>query len=252
MEGYGMAHPAEFWQDILARPQDDLPRLRYADWLSGRDQPLADFIRLQCHLAQEPACARRAMEMEAQQQELLADYSALWAGALVDHSSWWSYRRGFVDEISVTTHALATGAGDLFHEAPLEDLHLEPDGTELAQLPSVPELTRTVFLDLSAHPIGDDGVAQLAQAPFLAHVHGLNLTSCGLQGTGLNALGYSPHAHKLRELYLCDNSIDDAGVRQLLLTPLLERLDVLYLRDNPIGDEAAGLLRRIMGARVHL
>ena len=57
---------------------------------------------------------------------------------------------------------------------------------------------------------------------------------------------------RLRELYLCDNAIDDAGVRQLALTPLLERLEVLYLRLNPISEEAAGLLRTVLGERVHL
>lgn len=247
-----MVHPAEYWQDILARPHDDIPRLRYADWLSAHDRPLADFIQLQCDLARVPACPHRCYEMELRQQELLADYSALWAGPLVDQVDWWSFRRGFVEEVCLDAGRLLDEADDLFQQGPLADLHVNPDGAALDLLPRVRDLDRTVFLDVSSHPLGDAGLIELAQAPFLAHVYGLNLTSCGLTGPGLHALGESPHAGKLRELYLCDNTIDDAGVRQLILTPLFERLQVLYLRVNPISEEAAQLLRRILGDRVHL
>lgn len=247
-----MVHPAEFWQEILARPQDDLPRLRYADWLGAHDRTLSDFIRLQCRLADDAVCPRQAGELERREQELLADYSAVWAGALVDQTEWWAFRRGFVAEVSLAAGRLAAGADDLFHEGPLEDVHIVPDGSDLEHLPSVAELKRTFFLDLSAHPIGDDGLTQLARAPLLAHVHGLNLSDCAINGAGLQALGESPHAGRLRELYLCDNPIDDAGIRRLLLTPLPERLEVLYMRLESISEEAAGMLRRVMGDRVHL
>ncbi len=247
-----MLHPAEFWRAILARPHDDLPRLRYADWLAGRDRPLAEFIRLQCQLAQASGNAGCALKMDRRQQELLAEHSVAWAGAVAEHVEWWCFRRGFVEEISLSAGQLAGHADELFDQAPLEDLHVTMDGADLEHLPHVPELGRTVFLDVSAHPLGDAGLAALARSPFLHHVHGLNLTSCALSGATLHTLGESPHVGRLRELYLCDNAIDDAGVRQLALTPLLERLEVLYARLNPISDEAAGLLRTVLGERVHL
>jgi len=246
-----MMHPDEYWHAILARPYDDVPRLRYAEWLAGRDQPLSDFIRLQCRLARASAECNHALCLERRQHELLHEYSTTWAGSLAEHVEWWSFRRGFIEEISLAAGQLTDGADELFRHAPLEDLHLTPDGRDLALLPRVPELDRTVFLDVSAHPVGDAGLIQLAHAPFLNHVYGLNLTSCGLCGTGLQALGESPHNGRLRELYLCDNTIDDAGIRQFLLTPLPERLEVLYLRVNPISEEAGGLLRRVLGERVH-
>jgi uncharacterized protein (TIGR02996 family) len=246
-----MLHPAEYWHAILARPHDDLPRLRYADWLAGRDYPLAEFIRLQCQLAQGPVEAGHAC-LERRQQHLLAEYSTTWAGAIADQLEWWCFRRGFIEEVSLSASQLIDSADDLFQHAPLEDLHVTPDVSALAELPAVPALQRTVFLDLSAHPLGDAGLTELAQAPFLAHIHGLNLTSCGLCGAGLAALGESPHVSHLRELYLCDNAIDDSGVRMLALSPLLEQLDVLYLRLNPVSEEAAGLLREVLGERVHL
>jgi uncharacterized protein (TIGR02996 family) len=247
-----MLHPAEFWDAILTRPHDDEPRLRYADWLSRRDQPLADFIRLQCRLAQESAEHGNGLVLERRQHQLMCEHSTTWAGLLADHVAWWSFRRGFVEEVEVTAGTLADAAPHLFQHAPLQDLHLTLDGADLDDLPRVDGLDRTVFLDLSAHPLGDAGLIELAHAPFLNHVHGLNLTSCGLCGSGLQALGESPHSARLRELYLCDNIIDDAGIRQFVMTPLLERLEVLYLRVNLISEEAAGLLQRILGDRVHL
>ncbi len=41
----------EFIQAILAEPDDDVPRLIYADWLQERGEPRGDFIRLQCAMA---------------------------------------------------------------------------------------------------------------------------------------------------------------------------------------------------------
>lgn len=42
---------------ILAHPEDDLPRLVYADWLEERgEHERAEFIRVQCELAKSPHC----------------------------------------------------------------------------------------------------------------------------------------------------------------------------------------------------
>lgn len=51
-----MADPhAPFLRAVIARPDDDLPRLVYADWLDEQgDSDRAEFIRLQCQLALAP------------------------------------------------------------------------------------------------------------------------------------------------------------------------------------------------------
>jgi uncharacterized protein (TIGR02996 family) len=47
-----MPDPAPFLAAICASPDDDLPRLVYADWLDEHGDPArAEFIRLQCHTA---------------------------------------------------------------------------------------------------------------------------------------------------------------------------------------------------------
>jgi uncharacterized protein (TIGR02996 family) len=46
-----MSQEEHFLQAILAAPDDDTPRLVYADWLDERGDPRGEFIRLQCELA---------------------------------------------------------------------------------------------------------------------------------------------------------------------------------------------------------
>lgn len=44
-----------FIRAIIARPDDDLPRLIYADWLDENQEPeRAEFIRVQCELVRHP------------------------------------------------------------------------------------------------------------------------------------------------------------------------------------------------------
>lgn len=49
-----MATFTDFLPGILADPLDDAPRLVLADWLMERDDPLGEFIRVQCELARVP------------------------------------------------------------------------------------------------------------------------------------------------------------------------------------------------------
>ena len=244
-----MHHPVEFWQEILARPQEDAPRLSYADWLCRRQNPLGEFIRLQCDLART-ADAPPA-DMEVRQLELWHRHQGDWTATLADQVQWCSFRRGFVEEVALTTDQIRAHADDLFRRAPLHDLHLEPTDLDLDGIPSVPALGHTVFLDLSAHPLGDAGAARLSRAPFLVHVHGLNLSGCGIGDAGLQALGESPYLGRLRELYLCDNGISDPGVRQFVVSAVPERLNTLYLRENPVSEEGFALLRKVLADRLY-
>src|SRR5712664_4048321 len=43
-----------FLQAIIDNPEDDTPRLRFADWLAERADPRGEFIRTQCRLARLP------------------------------------------------------------------------------------------------------------------------------------------------------------------------------------------------------
>jgi uncharacterized protein (TIGR02996 family) len=97
----GMNHNDALLQAILAAPDDDAPRLAYADWLEEHYQPdRAEFIRIQCDLAKLAVADGRRAELEARERELLAKYESDWLGAI--RSPWlrWQFRRGFVEALS--------------------------------------------------------------------------------------------------------------------------------------------------------
>jgi uncharacterized protein (TIGR02996 family) len=236
-------------QTILAHPDDDSPRLRYANWLDGCGNPLGEFIRLQCDLARERAHAP-PVRCEWRAQQLLAEYHRHWADALSHRVAWCSFHRGFVEEIAITDRQLIKHATELFQRAPVLDIHLESDGRRLDALPELPDLPYTFFLDLSAQALGDDGVIRLADAPFLERVHGLNLGSTFMGDDALEALAHSPHLPELRELYINDNPITDDGIRQFVLSPLAERLDLLDVRTTQVGDDGVEVLRHLLGDQV--
>ncbi len=54
-----MTHDDAFLQAIIERPDDDAPRLIYADWLDERGDPRGEFIRVQCALAGTSECDSR-------------------------------------------------------------------------------------------------------------------------------------------------------------------------------------------------
>lgn len=244
-----MIHPPQFLHTILQRPEDDWPRLQYADWLESVGNPLGEFIRLQCVLAQYPV-SEPHLFYERRAQTLLAKFQAMWSEDLADRVEWCSFRRGFVEEISLTDRQFIKHAKDLFRLAPVHDIHLKIAGRQLSDLPEPPDINHTVFLDLSSQRLGDERIEDLADAPLLAHVHGLNLGSSMLGDDGLDWFLDSPHLGKLRELYLNDNPISDDGIRQLVMSPIAEQLDRLDIRFTRIGDEGIDILTHVMGAKV--
>src|SRR5690242_21963049 len=77
-----MNHEEAFLTDICKHPLDNAPRLIYADWLEEQGTPdctaRANFIRLQCRLAEiaEDEPSRTALQSEA--GKLLKAYRKAW------------------------------------------------------------------------------------------------------------------------------------------------------------------------------
>lgn len=132
-------HPTEsaFLADILAKPDDDLPRLVFADWLDERDGPgdreRSEFIRVQVELAKIDAGLTRfdkesgpAITLRRREFVLFNEHCDRWFphpglwgvswGARLDafdptpEQSAWKVRRGFVSEVRCT---LADWCGQL-------------------------------------------------------------------------------------------------------------------------------------------
>src|SRR5689334_373211 len=132
--------------DILFRvlcenPQEDTPRLAYADWLEENGQPeRAEFIRLQCEAWNLYPQYATVDEARTRASELLKKYGNKWYSELpaVPGVEWSSlFVRGFVDMAWVTSAKRAkTSLPVAFAAAPIRYLetrdHSESISRELA------------------------------------------------------------------------------------------------------------------------
>jgi uncharacterized protein (TIGR02996 family) len=88
---------------IIAHPDEDTPRLMYADWLEEHDQPeRAEFIRIQCAPDADETTGERAAELEERNRGRWFPRLPTFAGAA------WEFRRGFPEILTI--------AGQLFME----------------------------------------------------------------------------------------------------------------------------------------
>jgi uncharacterized protein (TIGR02996 family) len=247
-----LMHPERFFERIVEHPQEDGPRLEYADWLDSQSDPLGELIRVQCRLARLPADHASVLDLETRERRLLAEHEDEWTGDLADMVDWATFRRGFIEEVGMSTEQFLANACALFQRAPIQEAHLGDLRDHMEALASCAYLQRLSYLDLSNNPVRDHGVILLSDCRHLAHLYGLNLSSACIGDGGLKALSVSAHLAELRELYLDDNRISNNGIRAFTRSPLADRLQALHLRFNTIGPDGANLLLRRLGGRVHL
>jgi uncharacterized protein (TIGR02996 family) len=102
-----MAHNDAFLQAIYADPDDDTPRLIYADWLEEQGDALlaawAELIRIQVAVAGPGVnrfSRRRRNALARREQALLAAHSAAWLGPWAAAPIRWAFRRGFPERLS--------------------------------------------------------------------------------------------------------------------------------------------------------
>ena len=94
-----MPHDA-FLRAIISDPDDDLPRLVYADFLDETGDPdRAEFIRVQCRLAETEEHDPHFRELEDREHALLAANEGKWFREREGLNEW-VWRRGFVDEVA--------------------------------------------------------------------------------------------------------------------------------------------------------
>src|SRR5262245_36424866 len=174
---------AAFLEDIIEHPDDDAPRLVYADWLDDHDQhDRAEFIRLQCAMAREPADHPDRPRWRGRLRALSV-HERDWAGPIADRSEAFRFRRGFVEWAEIDAGALVKHPA-LVRGTPIRALLLT--GLRAAQVPSLPgppDLPHLAVFDLRSE-VRHASVRRLLEAPFLQHLRGLNLSgiAIGLRG----------------------------------------------------------------------
>jgi uncharacterized protein (TIGR02996 family) len=267
-----MCEMNEFLGAVRAAPDEDAPRLVFADWLDEHARPeWAELIRLQCELARlAPADPRRA-ELAGREDWLIRTHRDQWLAPFRGRS--WKAefisRRGFVERLR-----LEPAIGDPPNTA--DDLRTLLDRPVCAAITSVrvavgdigsempgvlaaaPQLSALRRLELVYPNVGDEGLTELARSPYLGNLTGLRVEAGytkyynrPVHSTGVRVLAESPTLTRLQELDLKYNAIDADGACALAGSPNLTGLKRLALTGNRIGDRglralsASPRLRRV-------
>jgi uncharacterized protein (TIGR02996 family) len=262
-----MTHDEVFLHDILAQPDEDAPRLIYADWLEDNGDPdRAEFIRAQCTEARLSEGDPRRTELTLVANQLLTKNWNTWLSGLRallrdrpygSHGGegWvmgpWTpeavrkFTRGFVEACTLDAVKFVQQPDRLFALAPVRHLRLWGAGRVPAALPRVSQLAflETLdFIDYYLDPVTAHGARLLAESPYLGGLKALHLYRNNIGDAGLEALASAPWFGGLRILTLNDNGLSEVGVRALARIPQPLCLARLFLNSNPIGDQGTAAL----------
>jgi uncharacterized protein (TIGR02996 family) len=238
-----------FLQAILEQPEDDGPRLMYADWLEERGDPRGEFIRAQCELARSPDDDPRRPHWQTVERELLGVHRVAWLGPLHSLAYCWEFRRGFAEGVAVEASAFLQHASLFFSRTPLRLARLVRPASHVRALAASSALGRLAALHLTntspSYGIGDEGVQQLAASRHLASLTTLRLNGNDISDDGALALAESPNVKSLTTLTLTRNHISDVGAAFLASSPNLVRLTTLDLDGNLLSPRGIAKLRAL-------
>jgi uncharacterized protein (TIGR02996 family) len=265
-----------FLEAIAEQPEDDLPRLVYADWLEEygdeAERARAEFIRLQCRRARLSLEDPELESLLGQEVVLLRAHWNAWTeplrelvgpGASRQGGIWlwrnpdtltpaeWrsvlrvNFRRGFVERLAFTGERFLECAGQIPARTPLLQLDLwnaDPVADRLARCRQLEWLTELWFRDPHSGPVSEAGMRALAASPWLGRLRSLFLGQNNLGDDGAEALAEAPWLAGLHCLNLEGNGLSPFGVAALAQSSLPRRLETLSLEDNLVWHEGVRAL----------
>jgi uncharacterized protein (TIGR02996 family) len=226
---------ARFLEHVCAGPDDDSPRLIYADWLDERDDPRGEFIRVQIALSRLPAHDLRRPGLLDREAVLLARHHAEWSEPLRGLAGSAEFRRGFIESVIVDAATFLRRTNDLFQQAPIGHVQFLDVSSCLHELMACPELSRLSAITISAQHIGERLARALIESPHVTGLRSLNLNRNRIGDRGAERLSWSRRWSTLNELDLSDNGIGDAGARALAASSNLAQVASLELRHNEVS-----------------
>jgi uncharacterized protein (TIGR02996 family) len=240
-----MPSHAGFLRDVLADPEDDAPRLVYADWLDEQgDAARAEFIRVGCERARLEEGPRWAA-LAVRERQLLAAHGDAWKQ---DVAAWarpgcW-FERGFVAGVEGRAGQFCERAEGLYRRAPVRHAVLRQVLGHITQLTMRPYLAPLRRLELL------DGIWGKYLPVFLACRHLAGLRALGLCGP---VQSFAPQAATLAELGRL-TGLEELTLTVCPLTPhlahmlleasVLQRLRVLRLATDQLRDGLHTLLEK--------
>jgi uncharacterized protein (TIGR02996 family) len=207
-----------FLADIIAHPDDDAPRLVYADWLEDHGEPArAEFIRVQIEMERPDIDPRRLAILQNRERALERRHGKAWRAFMPRWARKSSeFRRGFVTVLYGTARLFLRDGPRLLEQAPITELGLG----------DVQSCRRALFA-----------------SPLLGRITSLSVGYGNLDREGMSYLAACPHLGRLRWLDLGRNDdLDQDAIRMLVGAPWLGNLSSLVLWGCPLGDEGAEVL----------
>jgi uncharacterized protein (TIGR02996 family) len=245
-----MTNDDAFLLSIIQNPDDDAPRLLYADWLDERGRrETADFIRIQCVLAAGRAAGAIREDMERREHTfLLGEEFQEWIAPLRPWAHSIGFRRGFAENVSVgrTQEEIGPCVREVVRRASVRNLDIEgmcDIETDLSLLsPSLERLQGFMLSNL--FNLDRVGLERLLTSPRLARLQTLVLDSnhngIGFRTETLTALFAAPHWARLSTLVV--HEPDDKAVLALARAPSLTGLTRLDIADVNMSVETAAAL----------
>ena len=231
-----MSEEDAFLRMIRSEPDDDTPRLVFADWLEEHGQSdRAEFIRLQCEaerLRASGAGWEQARIPGARAQKLLARHSPQWLGRFQGCRR--AFKRGFLDQICITAKSLVAHAEEVFRLGPITNIELLGTANYVAGVAAIPHLTDVKQLHLQANQLTGIHIRTLVGSSYVCELECLYLERNNIANEGVIAIAESPHLSSLTTLRIDHNDVGDEGLLALAESRYLPRLRGIYLSGNEV------------------
>jgi uncharacterized protein (TIGR02996 family) len=240
-----MTHEEAFLQAISEQPDDDAPRLIYADWLEEHGKAaFAQFIRVQCELARHPQEDERWLELKIEEEDLWAQLQRHW-GEHFRHLNPYratqlaEFKRGFLDNAGLTTAPAV-----FVKESPCWIFLLGVAGFTMGDAMcddffACPQLWRVRSMNCERCTVKDSAMLGFADARHFHNLQRIDFFRNYIGTAGTTAFARCPSLTNLTELLLDENKLGDEGVQALVASPVCRNLVTLRLNDNGITDAGA-------------
>jgi len=240
---------------IAAHPDEDTPRLAYADWLQEHDQHIrAEFIRLQIDIAHKETLPRvlqnRYVDLWKRQQELLDNHRAELLGRLtcLREAEGYEFRRGFVSEMRTSVPELCANWDTIGFALPVPRVALIDwrglvrDVLGCGEPAPLPVGSYELVSALVSRGPGledETRLEPLTDPHDWPRLEQLDASGCRLGDADVGVLLRAKSFTVLADLDFSRNDLTDVGVSALLDSGLTRQLQRLILSGNPISDDAA-------------
>jgi uncharacterized protein (TIGR02996 family) len=214
---------------ICDNPDDDAPRLIYADWLDEHGDPRqAEFIRVQIELARRPGSEQREGQLKKRQEELFRELRK-WRFAPPDwpRFSLDVFRRGFVEHWQGTAAAFLRMSGGSWRVGPIVNLRMFVDDRDGSEVP---------------------GGEAIAKQSALASARRVEVRG-DLTDEWVEAFLGTPYCTRWTNLQLSCHRLTDAVCHYLAASPLASTQCTVTLESPLITDSGRAVMERAFGDR---